>query len=532
MNKYFIKINFRFYSLILLFLKISTLHSAFDKIEIINFEPLHYDSVKKYENYLVGELELNRDNLEKATQALEEAFKLDETQNPRNSLFRLLLKQKNFSEIIKQKDKLDDSLESNLILLKAYLSLNEKKEANELLNKLQAKFEDNEQITYFNVILKIELGQPLIALEILNKFLNNCEINSKHFIFYFLKSQVLIGLGKDKEAYKALEESLSLYPRFDQGWKFKAFLDEKLGNPKEAINSYKKLMEITTEVEKEIIQKLVSLLFSQKRYIEARTELLKLTDKNAEYFFDLALIEKILKNYSEAFSYVNKALEINSSFNQAKKLKIELLFLTKSKEVTQTIKKFVEEDPKNKLNLRLINSLKQVKDNKNIITFCNELSEKYFNNKNLLAALADLLVEKKLYSKATSLIEQILKINNNENNKLNLFLTLAQLNFKLKQYSKAIQYSEEVLKIDKNYPAGLNLLAYSYATENIKLKQALTLIERALVNDQNNPIFLDTKSFILYRMGNRIEACNLIMKAKMICPFNEIITKHEQEFKK
>lgn len=535
-----IKLNnsgFKFYTYLILIFNASSLWSSEkqcsnEKIQVIDLEQAHLCKSNKYEKYLVGELELQRNDLEKAGEALDEIFSKEEAKEGKDSLFRLFLKQKKFDAIINQKDQLDDSLESNLILLKAYLSLNKKIEAEELLAKLQEKFPDNEQITYLNVASKVELQKAKEALEILNKFLSNINTTSKHFIFYFLKSQILGAMGKEEEAYKAIKESVSLYPKFDQGWKFRAALEEKLGKTNEAINSYKKLLEASTEVEVESTQKLVSLLFNKKRYKEAKEELSKLPQKGSEYYFDLALIEKNLKNYDLAIENAELALQKNPDFAGAKKLKVDLLLLTKNEDAAiSTITEMIEADPQNKENIKLILSLKQMKnDEKKLVNFSNEISKKY-PNKQILAALIDLLISKNSYKKALGLAEQALKITNQKEDKLKILLTVGQISFRLKQYPKVEIAAQEALSIEKNYAPAQNLLAYTYATENKKLKQALGLIEETLKQNQNNPIFLDTKSLILYKMGNKSEARKILMQAKMISPFNKVINKHEQEFK-
>ncbi|NPA94933.1 MAG: tetratricopeptide repeat protein [Thermodesulfobacteria bacterium] len=84
------------------------------------------------------------------------------------------------------------------------------------------------------------------------------------------------------------------------------------------------------------------------------------------------------------------------------------------------------------------------------------------------------------------------------------------------QIEKAIQQYEELLKIAPDYPLFCNNLAYLYAEyrhDSKSLEKAKKLIEKALSKLPNQPIFLDTKAWILYKSGKLQEALSIIDKA-------------------
>ena len=62
-----------------------------------------------------------------------------------------------------------------------------------------------------------------------------------------------------------------------------------------------------------------------------------------------------------------------------------------------------------------------------------------------------------------------------------------------------------------------NELAWLYAEENIKLDEALQLVDRALSEEPENTVYLDTKAEVLLKMGYYEESKNL----------RDIILKHQ-----
>jgi tetratricopeptide (TPR) repeat protein len=64
----------------------------------------------------------------------------------------------------------------------------------------------------------------------------------------------------------------------------------------------------------------------------------------------------------------------------------------------------------------------------------------------------------------------------------------------------------------------LNELAMEYADQEIKLDEALTLIDKALVYQPENSIFMDTKGWILFKMGRKQEAKLEIEKSLALNP--------------
>ena len=75
----------------------------------------------------------------------------------------------------------------------------------------------------------------------------------------------------------------------------------------------------------------------------------------------------------------------------------------------------------------------------------------------------------------------------------------------------ADSHYRRALAVDPGNTDALNGLAYSYAVQGVRLEEALGLIDRALAAYPNEPNYLDTRGWILYRMGRYKEAERVIL---------------------
>jgi tetratricopeptide (TPR) repeat protein len=155
------------------------------------------------------------------------------------------------------------------------------------------------------------------------------------------------------------------------------------------------------------------------------------------------------------------------------------------------------------------------------------------------------------YAKAAEQYEKILKkLSLEEPKNAELFSYLGQLYFSQGQEEKAIEQFEKVLKIDpKNTgamltvalyyldhgrrkdavpllekcavqdpmdDACLNSLSYIYAEDNVNIDEAYRLVQNALKIDPENPAYLDTLGWVLYRKGLYNESLKELGRAEAL----------------
>jgi|YNPMSStandDraft_1061717.scaffolds.fasta_scaffold38566_2 tetratricopeptide (TPR) repeat protein len=96
----------------------------------------------------------------------------------------------------------------------------------------------------------------------------------------------------------------------------------------------------------------------------------------------------------------------------------------------------------------------------------------------------------------------------------------------LKRYDEAAACYEEALQRVPNDPVVLNNYAYTLAQANTRLDEAEAMANRALAQDANNPIYLDTLGWIYYRQGRYAQAVQVLEQAVQDAPQEPEIRYH------
>ncbi len=97
----------------------------------------------------------------------------------------------------------------------------------------------------------------------------------------------------------------------------------------------------------------------------------------------------------------------------------------------------------------------------------------------------------------------------------------------IKEYNAAPLPDDQIPKSNVD-----NFLAYCYAQKGTNLDEALKLIDGALKSEPNSYAMMDTKGWILYKMGEKKKGLKLLKKALKLCKESETkCTVIERHFK-
>lgn len=421
----------------------------------------------------------------------------------------------------------NDNLEVQLVLAQSYLTLNQDAQANKILNKLTTQYPDNEQVAYYTAIALIQKQDLNAALKFIDKCLKKDALKARHFLFLFLQSKIFLSTKEHHKALESINESLKRFPRFDRGWLFKAMLLEQQGKTNEAINGYKHFLDIAGGDET-IEKQLVQLLFLQKRFAEAAHYLKKIHSDKAEYFFDMGLIELRGKQYEKALEHINQSLVKNPNFKKARLLKVEALLALKSyDELESFMHAWILKNPLDTTILHTLLLLQQASVPLETLINCLEKVVKAGKaTQPMLAALTDLYVDAHNYKAALNLYKKMLTMTHDNGLKSKILFHMAYLYYSTNQMNQVEKLLEKAINGDDVYPPACNLLAYYYAQKEIKLDNALELIEKALVSDPMCSYYLDTKGCVLLKLGKHNDAAMFFKQALQLAPDDNVIREH------
>ncbi|MEW5693171.1 MAG: tetratricopeptide repeat protein [Candidatus Hydrogenedentota bacterium] len=110
--------------------------------------------------------------------------------------------------------------------------------------------------------------------------------------------------------------------------------------------------------------------------------------------------------------------------------------------------------------------------------------------------------------------------------KIAVYKNLAFSYDRIKEYQKSAYYFEKLINMGISSPDSLNYVAYTLALKNKELDKAYDYVMIALDKEPENPFYLDTLGWILYKKGNIKEALSIIIKAASLRENDPDILEH------
>ena len=133
---------------------------------------------------------------------------------------------------------------------------------------------------------------------------------------------------------------------------------------------------------------------------------------------------------------------------------------------------------------------------------------------------AQILYESGKNSQAYDAMKEALK--SDPKNATILFQSAIMAN-ELKRIDEAEKYLLQAIELYPNEADFYNTLGYLWVENNIKIKQARPMIEKALSMEPDNAAYLDSMGWLLYREGNLKQAQQYLEKAVAILKDKEIL---------
>ena len=98
------------------------------------------------------------------------------------------------------------------------------------------------------------------------------------------------------------------------------------------------------------------------------------------------------------------------------------------------------------------------------------------------------------------------------------YLSIADVLHKKGDDHEAFGYFEDLLTLDPDHVVVLNNYSYYLAVRNEQLDKALTMITRCIELEPDNPTYLDTYAWVLYRLGKMKDALKMIRRVMELDP--------------
>jgi tetratricopeptide (TPR) repeat protein len=158
--------------------------------------------------------------------------------------------------------------------------------------------------------------------------------------------------------------------------------------------------------------------------------------------------------------------------------------------------------------------------------------KKLIDGKNDLAiqlALSDLYVKGKKFDDAAKALDAAEKLSESQEEKIDVWFKRGAMFERQKNVAAAETEFRKVLAVMPDNPATLNYLGYMLTDRNIRLPEALAMIQKAVDSEPNNGAYLDSLGWVYFRMGRLPEAEDNMRRAVDLVPRDPTMHDHYAE---
>ena len=304
----------------------------------------------------------------------------------------------------------------------------------------------------------------------------------------------------------------------------------EIGKEDLAVKTLKEYLEFSPK-NLNLNQYYVTILTLQEKYIEAIKHYRFMSANKLISFSDVETSKKMALLNIEAKKFIDAKTFINS----LKEKDINSYYYISGLLNSRNNKDTIAEDFFNKVsvdNKNYIDSVKEVakikvrkKDFLSLKKFFEFQSKKVNNNTSMHMRL--ILIETEIFFNAEKFDYAMKKINfgleKYKNNGAFLY-TRALVAEKVNRMDIVESDLMKLIQLEPENAQALNALGYTWANNNIKLKEANSYIDKALAMEPNDAAILDSKGWVLYKLGNYSESEKYLMRALKLNDDSEIVS--------
>jgi tetratricopeptide (TPR) repeat protein len=336
-------------------------------------------------------------------------------------------------------------------------------------------------------------------------------------------AQAAWNAGKRDLAESELRRALELHP----GWEVPVLMQGQLLQSEGAdktLQYYADFLKQHPDA-KDVRLAYARLLVSEQRYQDAREEFLRIAaayPKNPEIRVALGLLSMQLEDYDRAEADLKQALELQYKDGDA--LRIYLGQLNEKRERYAEAARWygaVEEgDHYLAAQIKYAAMLAKQGDLPAARKHLQELAAGNNAQRVLVVqAEAQLLGDAKQYHEAYDLLSHNLeKLPNSPG----LLYDRAMAAEKIGRIDVVEQDLRKLIQLKPDYAQAYNALGYTLADRNVRLDEALKLIEKALKLSPKDPFIMDSMGWVQYRLGSFDKAVDFLRSAYAVRPDPEI----------
>jgi len=151
------------------------------------------------------------------------------------------------------------------------------------------------------------------------------------------------------------------------------------------------------------------------------------------------------------------------------------------------------------------------------------------NDRAIQLKLAEVYVKGRKFDDAAKAIDAAEKLSESQEEKIDVWFQRGAMFERQKNVPAAEAEFRKVLAVTPDNPATLNYLGYMLTDRNLRLPEALAMIQKAVDREPNNGAYLDSLGWVFYRLGRLPEAEDNMRRAVELTPHDPTMRDHYAE---
>ena len=263
------------------------------------------------------------------------------------------------------------------------------------------------------------------------------------------------------------------------------------------------------------------------KYFSCKSE----TDILSEFFFLISNLYAAEEEYEKSNFYLNISNYLNPKFYFNLSLLAENYYLNGNfKSIKKVLEKFNDDDEiykwyKERKSSMIISELKNDDEALNYIE--NKFKNYKKPNIKIFFDMGNIYKNLKKYDKAIEYYSIVLStLNKNSSAYADVLYKRGGSYERLGDYKKADKDLLKSLDIIPDDPYVMNYLAYSWLERNLKIEEAIKMLEKAYNQKKNDPYIIDSIGWGYYLIGDYMKAEKFLKQAVQIMPQDPIVNDH------
>jgi len=497
-----------------------------EKIETEKKETVPEDFIQYYFSYSIAK---RKGEIKRAKEYLEKAIKLA----PENSQLLLeasmfyatennLKKATEFAKKAISKAKNTQEREKALRLLGTiYIMEEEKEKAMKIYEDLTSFSEKPQDYVIYGKLL-LQKNKTKKAEKVLRK---GIKLDKNNSTLNLLLGYTLFKREKLKESWKILLKAAELDPENEETYKLLSEIYKKTKSEqiKTALEKLAKKENPPLPLLKELV-KLYIINGEKENAVKTLSRIVKREPYNLKTLSEVANNLLGLKEYSKVIPVIERITKLNpNNPNAYLILGISYELAGYKNKAIEAYEKALDLFPENTTVIeQLANLYFEVKKYEEAKAYYERLLQ-LTKKPDYLLKIAKIEEKTGNTRKAYNLLKKEVETGNN---KPAILFYLSVLSDKLGKEYETVTYLKQVLKKHPDNPVALNYLAYIYANNGENLNEALELVKKALKLQPENPAYLDTYGWILFKLKQYKKACTILKKAYKLSNHDPVIEEH------